>query len=385
MIDFPEDIYELILNELNGSIDEKGVGKLRQWLETSPENRNAWQEFCSLWYAGITGERKKNTNQELAWQKIQAGRTRQTRLRIRHFSSIAACLLLFAGLFFILRQSPEEKKEDISISELMANRHPERTRLILPSGHSLELGKQMNQEVEGVIIHTDSIGLNYGYEPILAESDLIWHELIVPRGGEYQITLTDGSVVMLNSGSSLRFPVRFSKEQREVELSGEAYFKVAPRENQAFIVRTGTTTTRVLGTSFNVMAYENERNTEITLVEGIVEVEAGGKTERLTPGFQIASNNSSLLTSKRKVDTEHIISWTSGILRFDDIPLEQLVIRLERWYDISFEFKQEELKQKLFTGGFRKYEDLGKVLDMIEKVNDVSFKVKDTIVTINNK
>lgn len=386
MFPFPEDIYELILEDLNETIDEAGARCLRQWLDADPENRAAWEEFCSLWYSGRVGGRKKNASPDIAWQQILERRHRQRRFRLLRISSVAASLLLLAGLFVLLRPLSTVPEKNITISELIAARQPEKVRLILPSGHSVELEGKMDWKADGATIRTDSLGLIYGYEPLLSEpGSTVWHELVVPHGGEFQITLADGTVVMLNSGSSLRYPLSFTGERREVYLTGEAYFRVSPRREQPFWVHTGHTTTRVLGTTFNVMAYDNEQRTEVTLVSGLVEVDVTGKTERLSPGFQVAVDNSSLATVNRKVNTEQITSWVSGILRFDDIPLEQLVVKLKRWYDVSFEFKQESLKQKVFSGGFRKYEHLEKVLDMIEKVNDVSFKVENNTVTIDYK
>jgi ferric-dicitrate binding protein FerR (iron transport regulator) len=207
----------------------------------------------------------------------------------------------------------------------------------------------------------------------------------VPRGGEFRLTLSDGTEVTLNAATTLRFPARFTGDRREVWLAGEAYFRVTADASRPFTVRANGTVTTALGTEFNVMAYPDDRSTGITLVSGAVEVVAGGKPERLSPGYQLDVDNATGETRRERVDAATMTAWHTGIFRFDNIPLVELMHRVERWCDVPFRFRGEGLEGKVFTGGFRRYEPLERILRMIGEVNDVTFRLENDTILIDNK
>jgi len=200
------------------------------------------------------------------------------------------------------------------------------------------------------------------------------------------LTLADGTVVTINSDSKLKFPVLFNGETREVWLSGEAYFQVEHNPEKPFIVHAAGADTRVLGTEFNVKAYNNDQVEEVTLVEGSVEFTVGDQQVRLEPGYQVCTDLSlGELSKARKVDTYMYTAWKDGTMYFDDISLEELMIRLNRWYNFDYEFTDEALKERLFTGGVKKSDDLQKIFSLIGMVNDVSFSIKENRILIDKK
>ena len=189
----------------------------------------------------------------------------------------------------------------------------------------------------------------------------------------------------MNSESRLRFPVEFIGDKREVYLEGEACFEVAKDMKKPFIVHTTKADVRVLGTVFNISAYSGEINTEVTLVDGKVQVCAGNVEKLLVPDQQFVLNNETSEVVVREVNAQNYIAWTDGLFRFDAMPLGQLMIRLGRWYDITYEFKDVSLQNVRFTGGFRKYDDICHIVGMIGEITNVTFNVDGNKVIIDKK
>jgi len=169
-------------------------------------------------------------------------------------------------------------------------------------------------------------------------------EIQCPLGVRTKFALPDGTVGFLNSGSTLEYPVKFSRE-RKVTLIGEAYFDVAHDEKRAFSVNTPHLHTRVLGTQFNIIAYENENSEEIILRKGEVEVYSiqGNKLETLGPDLKLKFNSDTRKYGVNPVESNQYISWTEGKLVFRNESMEQVANRLGRWFNVEIEIKDEEL------------------------------------------
>lgn len=388
MIDLPQEIYDLMLDRLTDSLRAEDAVRLQQWLDVSEAHREAWKEIAMLWYCGKIGSLKEaDKTYALAWQMVceKHARSRKRRVLLR-FASVAAVVLLTVGNLLLFFPSSVKRSQVNNLADLVAGQVQSGVTLILSNGKQVELGKGIKYEEQGVNIYSDSSGIIYQEEGQRVQQDSIgYNELIVPVGGEYQLLLSDSSRIVLNADSRLRYPVRFTSACREVWISGEAFLQVAPNPGQPFVVHTGMTDIQVLGTEFNVAAYENESVTEITLVRGKVRVKVDGKQEDLNPGYQVKVDRVTMQVENKKVDVYPYVAWKDGLLLFDDISLEQLMLRLSRWYNIHFEFRQEELKWKKFTGGFKRYEGIEKILEMIGNVNDVDFCVENGKVVMDWK
>lgn len=386
-MELPEEIEDLVLGQLTGELSVEEGRQLEGWINQSEGNRRIYTEYCSWWYAGIAGQRKVNP-EKTVWIDIVRKHKKRVHFRLGYWiTGIAACCVLFIGgnrLFFSLEKV---EPQVLTVADLLTVQKPEQVRLVLSTGKEVALEGRITEQEEGTSIFSDSTGLRYLQQEKVAEEreQVRYNELIVPKCGEYQITLADGTRICMNSESVLRFPVNFVGETREVWLNGEAYFDVVRNEKRPFIVHMDQATVKVLGTTFNIMAYQEEKSTEVTLVEGKVEVATSLQHEMLLPGNQMQVDHSTARMTQRKVDVYQYVAWKDGVLRFDDMPLEQLVNRLSRWYNVSFEFRRDELKQRLFSGGFRRYEQLEQILDMVQEINDVSFKVVDNKVVIDKK
>lgn len=201
----------------------------------------------------------------------------------------------------------------------------------------------------------------------------------IPRGSEYKLRLDDGTVVWLNSESSIEYPGKFADEARVVTLSGEGYFEVAP-ESRAFIVATEIGAVTVHGTSFNVSSYKGNAMVT-TLVSGSVTFATQGSSVRMTPGQQATVNESGGVIGVTEVNTDYYIAWTKGLFEFERMPLADICTRLARWYDVEFVF-EGGTDEKRFTGGTWKYVPLEEFLSRIERLTDVTFVRDGSVVTV---
>lgn len=220
--------------------------------------------------------------------------------------------------------------------------------------------------------------------------ELLMNTMSTPRGGQYRLTLPDGSVVWLNAASSLRFPVSFSGKERRVWLTGEAYFEVnrvgrppynknADSNNIPFIIEInrpgiGATEIEVLGTHFNVNAYEDEAAIKTTLVEGKVRVSAGEAQLLLDPHEQAQVDISGNMTLDDKVDVEAATAWKNGYFSFNNTDVATLMRQICRWYDVEVEYPHG-LPERKFGGEISRNSDLSQVLRIMEE-SELSFRVE---------
>lgn len=213
-----------------------------------------------------------------------------------------------------------------------------------------------------------------------------YNVLRVQRGGEYKITLSDGTVVWMNSDSKLRYATQFVGKERRVFLEGEAYFEVAPDAKKPFLVETRNQTLQVLGTKFNISAYTNEIITT-TLVQGCVNLTNSTTMlqQQLVPGEQAFIDSKSNKWQVKKVDVEDVIAWTKGMFVFNDQSLEQVMGKLERWYDVKVVYSDEAAKKIVFKGNLPRNLDLKTVLSMIERISSASFDMQENQVNVKVK
>lgn len=207
-------------------------------------------------------------------------------------------------------------------------------------------------------------------------------------GQKSKIFLPDGSVVWLNAESKITFPEKFSDEKREINLTGEAFFKVIKNPDQPFIVKSGSISTTVLGTSFNVRAFENESNVFVALKNGKVRVEALEKENFpamfLEPGEAVKYNKSEGTAKKEEFDQELLLAWKDGIIVFKDAGLDEIINTLSRWYGVQFEVKNKSNEKWEYTGSFDN-ENLSNVLDGISFSHDFKYIIdqKNVIIKLN--
>ena len=367
---------------------------------------NNWERLTSLWRRPEEGElsqeEKKILQQQFeirqamhgleshrydvdnAWRKIQSKRGRKWMLSVCKY---AAMFVLGVSLVYVVtRPEPEEKivrAEVIKPGRLQAE-------LRLGTGVRLALNEHQgvySSENAGVEIVNDTVTgkVSYHVNETGMEDSLVFNTLIVPKGGEYSLELPDGTVVWVNSESSLRFPEKFTSNRREVFLEGEAYFEVKKDANRPFYVHTEAGKVRVLGTAFNVCAYSNDRFWQTTLVEGSVMINQEEKEVLLKPNEQYQIDVRTGKAGLREVLPELYTSWRDGKFYFKAYTFEELVEKLERWYDFKMFYMNEEIKTRRFSGVVNKYQPLEEMFKFLRMTSDVQFNVKGNVVTASLK
>ena len=215
---------------------------------------------------------------------------------------------------------------------------------------------------------------------LAAGSPISYNTITTPNGGQYQIVLPDGSKVWLNAASSLKYPVRFSGNERQVELTGEAYFEISADESSPFLVASPTQSVRVTGTHFNINAYPEEQTVQTTLLEGKVTVATGDgkKSVSLKPGQQ--STLAAGAFNVKAVDVEQVTDWKNGDFIFENENIHSIMARVARWYNVEVVYENEP--NTGFFGQVSRSKNLSEVLQVLELTGAVNFKVEDRTITV---
>lgn len=269
--------------------------------------------------------------------------------------------------------------------------------LTLADGSKISLTDAGNGELlntRGVsIVKTDNGQLVYTVDPssTVKENEVTFNTITTPRGGQYQVNLPDGTKVWLNAATSLKFPTTFKNlKERKVELNGEAYFEVAKNKQQPFKVLSlmsdfgRAQETEVLGTHFNINAYDDEPETKTTLLEGSIRVGLRQNINKkydviLAPGQQAILSNNNLKTLT--VDTEEAIAWKNGNFVFANEGIESIMRKIARWYNVEVVY-QGKITDNDFVGTVPRFKNISEALTILELTNTVHFKVEGRRITV---
>lgn len=382
MSELTDHIIEQIIAFYVGEISEAEKRELEAWINESEKQKEDFKrilKMCQRLRMSLAEEQVTRMKARVL-NKYNKHRRLKNRGRILRVASYAAIFILATGISFIYYLNRDVEKQMGQKVSLLAAKHGEKVAILRSvSGREWILQENDERELEidnGIVLKKDSIQNvqdTLKHEERLQENT--YNTITVPKGGEYNLTLADGTNVWLNSDSELKFPAQFNGKMREVYLKGEAFFEVKSNPKQPFIVMTKEANVQVFGTSFNVMNYEDEARVEVALQSGKVDfIET--RTNRaypLIPGDMIRMDKESSFVSFSKEDVNIISAWRTGYFYFENMPLEELVVKLERWYQVKFVFANEDVKQMRFTGAVKKYNDLGYVLKVIGKTKDISF------------
>lgn len=214
------------------------------------------------------------------------------------------------------------------------------------------------------------------YESTGAQSkQTLYNSIATPRGGQYQVTLPDGTKVWLNAASSIRYPTTFTGAERRIELSGEAYLEVAKNAKQPFIVQVPRGEVHVLGTNFDIMAYKEEDVLKTTLLEGSVKFKSGNSSSILKPGQQSRLTTDGQLTVADDVNLDEVVAWKNGVFHFENASIERVMRQLSRWYDVEIEY-QRPPGSGSFHADMPKNTNLSMALKALELTGKVHFRIE---------
>lgn len=303
----------------------------------------------------------------------------------KHLIMTMAAASLIAAICFIALHSPQQKSKPLAAEKTSKKTGKptdvapggNKAILILGDGSTLVLDAVNNGMIateKNIQIRKLKDGqIDYSFIGNKQET-VTYNTLSTPRGGQYSITLSDGSKVWLNSSSSLRFPTSFNKNEREVVLTGEGYFEVAKNPSQPFRVKVNEMEVEVLGTHFNVMAYDDEAATRTTLLEGLVRIRKNAKTAMLQPGQQVEVRPGGNIGRIKEANIEETIAWKNGLFHFNGASIEVIMRQMARWYDIEVAYEGEVSEH--FNGVISKNVGIAKVFEMLQLTGAVHFRIE---------
>ncbi len=356
------------------------------WME-DPEHVKLLQEFATAYLVRMNKDFDRDKEKEFARLERDIYKRKSRRMTLRW--SVAASIILLVGLF-VGRTVNEWRDIDEArmLAEVEKSTPGVKAELILSTGERVMLDRK-NTAIESVKemgIRNDSVtGLNYATAKVEGEGD-VYNTMRIPVGGFYQLALSDGSRVWLNSMTELRFPVTFTGEQRKVYLTGEAYFEVAHDSEHPFIVETPDgMEVEVYGTEFNMNTYQ-KGVVQTVLVKGKVGIR-GNLSEKevmLAPEQMAVYEAETGKIQVDNVDPYKYVAWKDGEFVFERETIEEIMERLGRWYDVKVFYTDESLKQKRFTGVISRYANIEQVLHLIEGPATLRFEVKGNVVTVKD-
>ena len=382
-------IAELINKHLLGELTKEEQTRFNSWL-LEADNKVLFEEIKKEILSGRYKSKYDSINLSKGWVKNEKLLARDFRKITRYkFLRVAAAVLFIIAVsstLFVyiwnnsLQQVPIAAKQQVKPGEQKAE-------LVLADGSVVKLtNEEKKVEDQGMEISTFEGVVKYdsSTKSTLASA---MNTLIVPVGGEYQLNLPDGTKVWLNSLSQLKYPIYFTGNERKVYLQGEAYFEVKHDPEHPFIVATekGMEVT-VLGTSFNMMTYDDEPSMQTTLVKGSVQVNlTNGETVKIEPGEQAQFNKSSMNVKVTDVDANIYTAWVNGRFVFEQENLESILRKLGRWYDVNIFYQNESVKNKRLSADLRRYEEITSFLDLFSQVSTVEFEINGRTILVKER
>ena len=346
---------------------------LHQLITEAPKNKEDeiylpqqdWDRMWSVIKSATTQRPHKQALFSMAWVRIAA--------------AVIICIITSAVYFFY------NKKNETATTTAMNNHYKNdvaaggnKAILTLADGSEIALDAVHNgslaQQGNTMIIKTGEGQLAYNANG-KSSGSILFNTITTPVGGEYTVVLPDGSKVWLNAASSLHFPAFFSGRQRNVELTGEAYFEVAKNAAMPFHVKVNSMDVQVLGTHFNIMAYPEEKTINTTLLEGKVKVTQDGKIQNLEPGMQAIVDRQTHNIKVAGANIDQSIAWKNGVFRFKETSIKELMHEVERWYNVEVEYRTEGNDQD-YTGIVPRTQNVSALLQTLEYTGTVHFEVE---------
>jgi transmembrane sensor len=300
----------------------------------------------------------------------------------RRYASIAAMFFLVTtGVYFSLKKKNSKpqlvaKKEIKVLHDALPGTN--KAVLTLADGSKVPLDSMhtgvLSKQGKSIVKNTLNGKLIYTAANTTEEVAPQINTLSTPRGGQYQIVLPDGSKVWLNATSSIKYPTFFKGKDRRVEITGEVYFEVAKNPAMPFIVKTDRTEIEVLGTHFDVMAYDDEEATKTTLQEGSVKIRSGNWSGILKPGQQAVQNKQDGLNTIKEVDVDQELAWKNGLFQFTDDDIQSIMRKVSRWYDLNV-FYEGKIPVKQYSGRISRNVKVSELLNML-KYTGVNSEIK---------
>lgn len=377
MITDPFYIAQLVSKKFREGLTEDETLLLQTWSEEDSRNAALLYKLEEHLKEGVDARVFDGFNEQNAWEVIKDRRRKQ---KLWYWGRIAALLAVVGALsFFVLQFKTNEVDSRFVESKDVRYKNDvlpaiKGAKIILADGREVKVDDSVHLLTDGTIATTDA--------RILGDTEEIsLNKLIVPAAHFLNLTLSDGTKVWVNASSELSFPSRFARDSRHIKLKGEAYFQVAKDADRPFVVETEGGSVKVLGTQFNISAYDNKPVT--TLEEGKVLVYKDQLSEILSPGMKAAIIGNRIAVSK--ADLQKDLAWKNNSFYFKGDDIVKIAKQLEMWYDLDITFSKGISFSQTYTGEISRSANLTEVLNMLEFVSDLNFKINDNKLLIQNK
>ncbi len=377
-------IAKILINHLEGNLSEVEKQHLAEWLEADPQNERLLRELKTDEYLRKELKLLHSFDEQKAFEKIRETLSKRVPLvslknnRIRRMVGVAAAAIVLLAVSATIFYLYSPKQEDRTIVQV--EKSPDLLdEKILPGGNIATLTLSdgsvisLNDTENGVLTqegNVDIVKLKDGQivygKAENTSKEILYNIVSTPRGGQYNLTLSDGTKVWLNAASSLRFPASFSNIDRRVEMEGEVYFDIAADSKHPFIVLVNGAEILVTGTQFNVDAYQDESFMKVTLLEGNVSLKNKNEQISLTRGQQAEFAKAGKFLIHKKIDLEEVIAWKEGLFHFNKADIKTVMQDIARWYDVEVEFTNSG-KNKVFKGEMQRDLELSQVIKILNK------------------
>jgi len=383
------EIKKIIVKFLNKEANVIELNYLEKWIDSN-ENIDVFNRFVEieLLTTMYMEEFDVKKAKELIVGRIKKAKRRKKVIVFQRMA-VAASILIIISLSIYKFNNIFENKVEIVVIEKTIETGESKAILTLENGDQINLDKDKKYQTENV--KGDGEKLLYAQDDNKSSEDdnIKYNYLTIPRGGEYSLLLADGTKVQLNSDSKLKYPTSFiTGKSRDVNLLyGEAYFEVSPssKHNGAtFNVFSKEQRVNVIGTKFNVRAYNEDNEIATTLIEGIVLIQNGKLKKTLKPNQQSVISEGSDLIMISEVDVSTEISWVNGLFTFEEEPLSEMMKVLARWYAAEIIFENAKQKQLVFTGVLKRTKSIENILKIIQETSkdEIIFEISENKIII---
>ena len=384
----PQEIDKMLVGLLHGTLPEEEQRLFYKWLDNL--DAKEFDRVMDLVQAMVQKREVNAHPDETLLQKIEARLDsfddQDNRRTINRFNwkkyAVAAALVITVitgAIYFVNNRSSSfsitQKNTSDTVDKKVISPGGNKAMLTLADGSVILL----QETQDGVIAQQGAASLvkldgKLAYNAAAKSGQVLYNTLTTPRGGQYQVTLPDGSLVWLNAASSLRFPTAFTGGERRVEVMGEAYFEVAHNPSMPFKVLVNGAEIRVIGTHFNVMAYSDELLLKTTLLQGAVKFISNDKTWILKPGQQAQLTTKGDVDLVSDVDVGDVLSWKNGKFHFDAMDIATILRQVTRWYDVDVIYNRKI--NDLFYAEMPRNTPLSDVLKALQLTGKVDFRIE---------
>lgn len=373
--------WRILKKAASNQLDKQEQVLFEEWLNANQRNQIYFNK-AKQFYQDID-KRESSKDYRDAFKQFER-QISTKRSIVKSAMQIAASIVIILGVswlaYFLVNIETYQK---ISEADLI-KANSSKVELLLSSGETIVLDHEEEKtiQINGGDIKSKLGEIEYLDVDVMEQQKVVYNTLLVPRGANYKLVLSDSTVVWLNAESSIKYPIKFLGDKRQVAITGEAYFDVTPDKSRPFIVETLSTNVEVLGTEFNVNAYDTDGKVYTTLVEGSVAVDNQfGKSLVIVPNEQAVTGRFTDIMVK-EANLKQVLGWRNGLFVFEDKTLDDILTELSRWYDFKVFFEEEELKAYEFTGELDQYKDVNQLLLKFEKTRAVEFMVKENVLLV---